>query len=115
MNDDEEWIKRLTNSLDQQAQRHPQRQAVLDHVRAATRPAHPAKKQLLALTMAASLCGFTLMPASLSPARPDASIPLSFLHHQLISPQAVEDLEMLQVLGVEGDQASEYRDVTPEL
>ena len=113
MNDDPNALaNRIKRTLDQRAAAHPQRNAVLQHVRTATRPRRfdPVRQQLAALGLAAMVSGLMLMPAPLTSAILDYQANGLSANAPLMPPQAVEDLEMLQVLGIDQADPTETDD-----
>ncbi|MEY2863664.1 MAG: hypothetical protein RLY58_1371 [Pseudomonadota bacterium] len=114
MNDDPNaLVNRIKRTLDQRAATHPERDALCQQVYAATRPRRfdALRHQLAAFTLAAMVSGLMIIPAPLTSTIPDHSAMLMSANAALQPPQTIEDLEMLQVLGIDEADSAETVDV----
>lgn len=95
------FIDKIVQALEKQAQHHPEKDQVLNHVMNAIRPRPAARKHIWAMSgfaLAAAITGISLAPNLLSHQR---SVEPQTISTAKLSPQMIEDLEMLSLLGAE--------------
>ncbi|XID75529.1 hypothetical protein ACF3NA_03040 [Alkanindiges sp. WGS2144] len=102
MNPHDEFTRKIIQTLDEEARQHPDQDMVLDHVMQAIRPRAAAKRHIWAFSgfaLAAAITGISLAPNLLSqqPGTPSNQT----VSNAKLSPQMIEDLEMLSLLGME--------------
>ncbi|RYZ98868.1 MAG: hypothetical protein EOO68_13240 [Moraxellaceae bacterium] len=96
------FIKNLIDPLEQEARQHPAQSDVMAHVMQAVQPRAPAKRHVWAMggfALAAAITGLTLAPSLLS--HQPVVEPAQTMNTAKLSPQMIEDLEMLSLLGTD--------------
>lgn len=94
------FIHKIVQTLEKQAQQHPETDQVLKHVMHAVQQ-RPAKRQVWAMSgfaLAAAIAGMSLAPNLLSH---QSAVQPQTVNTAKLSPQMIEDLEMLSLLGTE--------------
>ena len=101
----DEFTRNIVRTLEQGAEQHPDKGIVLTHVMQAIKPRQSANRRTWAIggfALAAAITGIGLAPNLLlqQPHIPSNQIAES----AKMSPQMIEDLEMLSLLGMENDK-----------
>lgn len=95
------FIQKIVQTLEQQARQHPEKDLVLRHVMEAVTQRPAAKRHIWAMSgfaLAAAITGISLAPNLLSH---QANTQPQAVSSAKLSPQMIEDLEMLSLLGTE--------------
>ena len=101
----DEFTRKIVHKLELGAQQHPDQDLVLTHVMQAIKPRPAVKQRTWAMggfALAAAITGIGLMPSLLS-FQPSIQ-PNQLADSAKMSPQMIEDLEMLSLLGMESDK-----------
>ncbi len=102
MNKQDEFTQQIIQTLNQHAKQHPAQQQVLEHVMYAIKPVkkHPVRTWTMGgLAMAAAISGLSIVPSFLP--NPHQEKLNQVVAAPKLSPQMIEDLEMLSLLGSE--------------
>lgn len=106
MSQHEEFTRNIVQKLEQAAQQHPEQELVLSYVMQAIKPRRVVIKQrtwaMSGFALAAAISGIALLPNLISQ-QPNAQ-PNQIAESAKMSPQMIEDLEMLSLFGVESDK-----------
>lgn len=100
----DEFTRTIVRTLEQGAEQHPDKGVVLTHVIQAIKPRHAANRRTWAMggfALAAAITGIGLAPSLLS--QQPSIQPNQIAESAKMSPQMIEDLEMLSLLGMEND------------
>lgn len=95
------FLNKIVQTLEKQARHHPENDQVLNHVMDAIRPQPAARRHIWAMggfALAAAITGISLAPNLLSH---QPSVEPQTVNTAKLSPQMIEDLEMLSLLGTE--------------
>lgn len=95
------FISKIVQSLEKQARHHPEKDQVLNHVMHAIQQRPAAKRHVWAMggfALAAAITGISLVPNLLSH---QPNVEPQTMSTAKLSPQMIEDLEMLSLLGTE--------------
>lgn len=101
----DEFTQKIVRSLEQGAKQHPDQEVVLKHVMQAIRPVQTANRRnwvMGGFALAAAITGIGLLPTLVSQ-QPDLQ-PNQIAESAKMSPQMIEDLEMLSLLGMENSK-----------
>ena len=101
----DEFTQKIVHTLEQGAKQHPDQGLVLTHVMQAIRPRHAVNRRTWAISgfaLAAAITGIGLAPSLLSQ-QPNIQ-PNQIAESAKMSPQMIEDLEMLSLLGMESNK-----------
>lgn len=101
----DEFTRNIVRTLEQGAEQHPDKEIVLTHVMQAIKPRQSANRRTWAIggfALAAAISGISLAPNLLSQ-QPNIQ-PNQIAESAKMSPQMIEDLEMLSLLGMESDK-----------
>lgn len=101
----DEFTRRIVQALNQQAKQHPARALVVDHVMAAVKPVkrHRIRTWTMSgMALAAAISGISIVPSFFPNAHQEKLNEV--VAAPKLSPQMIEDLEMLSLLGSENQK-----------
>ena len=105
MSQHDEFTRKIVQKLEQAARQHPEQDLVLNYVMQAINPRRVAKQRTWAMggfALAAAITGIALLPNLISQQPNTQSNQIA--ESAKMSPQMIEDLEMLSLFGMESDK-----------
>lgn len=101
----DEFTRQIVHALNQQAKQHPSRQLVIDHVMVAVQPVKKHRLRTWSMTglaLAAAISGISIVPNFFANTHQEKLNEV--VAAPKLSPQMIEDLEMLSLLGSENQK-----------